>query len=61
MGMHASPTGEVFLQDCHVPSDRLLEGSGRSGGREVFLVKVLLEDGRVKVVRIEGAAGPDPR
>lgn len=24
MGMHSSPTGEVFLQDCFVPADRLL-------------------------------------
>ena len=24
MGMHDSPTGEIFLQDCRVPSDNLL-------------------------------------
>jgi acyl-CoA dehydrogenase len=48
MGMHSSPTGEVFLQDCYVPADRLLGGSdrtanqpaaattGRASGRDVF-------------------------
>ncbi len=41
MGMHASPTGEVFLQDCFVPEDRLLGGRektaiGRDSGRDVF-------------------------
>jgi hypothetical protein len=40
MGMHASPTGEIFLADCDIPSDRLLGGteraSGRAGGRDVF-------------------------
>ena len=41
MGMHASPTGEVFLADCFVPADRLLGGRekdavGRASGRDVF-------------------------
>jgi alkylation response protein AidB-like acyl-CoA dehydrogenase len=40
MGMHASPTGEVFLEDCFVPRDRLLGGDekagGRAGGKDVF-------------------------
>jgi alkylation response protein AidB-like acyl-CoA dehydrogenase len=41
MGMHSSPTGEIFLQDCHVPADRLLGGRekeliGRASGRDVF-------------------------
>ncbi len=41
MGMHSSPTGEVFLQDCFVPADRLLgmrekESLGRDSGRDVF-------------------------
>jgi len=40
MGMHSSPTGEVFLQDCFVPADRLLGGReeavGRASGRDVF-------------------------
>ncbi|MEO8700984.1 MAG: acyl-CoA dehydrogenase family protein [Kofleriaceae bacterium] len=46
MGMHSSPTGEVFLQDCYVPADRLLGGkpadqpatatTGRASGRDVF-------------------------
>lgn len=40
MGMHSSPTGEIFLEDCHVPADRLLgmaeRASGRAGGRDVF-------------------------
>ncbi|WP_428266090.1 acyl-CoA dehydrogenase family protein [Haliangium sp.] len=40
MGMHASPTGEIFLEDCRVPADRLLgmteRASGRAGGRDVF-------------------------
>jgi acyl-CoA dehydrogenase len=40
MGMHSSPTGEVFLQDCFVPADRLLGGReealGRASGKDVF-------------------------
>jgi hypothetical protein len=41
MGMHASPTGEIFLQDCALPADRLLGGReqeavGRDSGRDVF-------------------------
>jgi hypothetical protein len=40
MGMHSSPTGEVFLQDCFVPADRLLgareEAVGRASGKDVF-------------------------
>jgi alkylation response protein AidB-like acyl-CoA dehydrogenase len=41
MGMHSSPTGELFLADCFVPADRLLGGRerelvGRDSGRDVF-------------------------
>jgi acyl-CoA dehydrogenase len=45
MGMHSSPTGEVFLADCFVPADRLLGGAprvatdeaiGRASGKDVF-------------------------
>jgi len=41
MGMHSSPTGEVFLADCVVPADRLLglqekDVIGRASGRDVF-------------------------
>jgi acyl-CoA dehydrogenase len=39
MGMHCSPTGEVFLEDCHVPADRLLGGDkivGKESGKDVF-------------------------
>ena len=40
MGMHSSPTGEIFLADCQVPADRLLgmaeRASGRAAGRDVF-------------------------
>jgi acyl-CoA dehydrogenase len=40
MGMHSSPTGELFLEDVRVPADRLLgeseEGGGRSGAKETF-------------------------
>jgi len=40
MGMHSSPTGEVFLQDCFIPADRLLGGQeqavGRASGKDVF-------------------------
>ncbi len=35
MGMHDSPTGEIFLHDCRVPQESLLgglEGKGGSGG-----------------------------
>ena len=35
MGLHSSPTGELFLQDVKVGVDRLLGGSeNRAGGRE---------------------------
>jgi len=41
MGMHSSPTGEVFLADCFLPADRLLglhekDAVGRASGRDVF-------------------------
>ena len=41
MGMHSSPTGEIFLADCFLPADRLLGGRekeavGRDSGRDVF-------------------------
>lgn len=40
MGIHSSPTGELFLQDVVVGKERLLggteEGSGRSGAKDTF-------------------------
>jgi len=40
MGMHSSPTGEVFLADCFIPADRVLgmreAAVGRESGRDVF-------------------------
>lgn len=40
MGMWASPTGEVFLEDCFVPADQLLGEQetepSREGARDVF-------------------------
>lgn len=40
MGIHSSPTGELFLQDVVVGKDRLLggseEGAGRSGAKDTF-------------------------
>lgn len=40
MGMHSSPTGEVFLDGCFVSGDRLLGGHekavGRESGKDVF-------------------------
>jgi len=40
MGMWASPTGEVFLEDCFVPADQLLgekeKEASREGARDVF-------------------------
>lgn len=40
MGMHSSPTGEVFLEDVAIPRDRLLgmneKATGRQGGKDVF-------------------------
>lgn len=40
MGMHASPTGEIFLEDCKLPADRLLgmteKAVGRESGKDVF-------------------------
>ncbi len=32
MGMHDSPTGEIFLRDCRVPQENLLGGLEGSGG-----------------------------
>jgi len=41
MGMHSSPTGEIFLADCFVPADSLLglrekNSVGRASGKDVF-------------------------
>ncbi len=42
MGMHSSPTGELFLTDVRVGADRLIgetedpEGGGRSGAKSTF-------------------------
>jgi len=40
MGMHSSPTGELFLDDVRVGRDRLLgeteDGPGRSGAKDTF-------------------------
>ena len=40
MGMHAAPTGELFLEDCFVPAAQLLgekeKVTGREGGKDVF-------------------------
>lgn len=41
MGMHSSPTGEIFLEDCFVSADRLLGLKektviGRASGKDVF-------------------------
>jgi alkylation response protein AidB-like acyl-CoA dehydrogenase len=33
MGMHASPTGEIFLDDVFVPKDRLLGGNSQENAR----------------------------
>ena len=33
MGMHASPTGEIFLDDVFVPKDRLLGGNSAENAR----------------------------
>jgi len=44
MGMHSSPTGELFLQDVKVGRERLIgeteeQGSGRSGARQTFSIE----------------------
>jgi len=46
MGMHSSPTGELFVQDLRVGHDRLLAGgerrapmSGRDGARATFVAE----------------------
>jgi acyl-CoA dehydrogenase len=43
MGLHSSPTGELFLEDVRVPKDQLLgekEGSGsRSGAKDTFTIE----------------------
>ena len=43
MGLHSSPTGELFLEDVRVPRENLLgekEGSGsRSGAKDTFTIE----------------------
>jgi alkylation response protein AidB-like acyl-CoA dehydrogenase len=40
MGMHTSPTGEVFLEDCFLPADRMLGEDksivGKGSAKDVF-------------------------
>lgn len=40
MGMHSSPTGEVFLEDCFVPAERMLGEDksivGKGSAKDVF-------------------------
>jgi acyl-CoA dehydrogenase len=40
MGLHSSPTGELFLEDVRVPADRLMgeteDSGGRTGAKETF-------------------------
>lgn len=40
MGMHSSPTGELFLEDVKVPKERLIgeteDAGGRKGAKETF-------------------------
>ncbi|MGR8919732.1 MAG: hypothetical protein ACU85V_08935 [Gammaproteobacteria bacterium] len=56
----AADAGAAARQAADMTGGRVLDVQAElSEGREVYLVKVLLEDGRVKVVRIEGTAGPD--
>jgi len=43
MGMHSSPTGELFLEDVHVGTDRLIgeteDTPGRSGAKDTFSIE----------------------
>ncbi len=43
MGMHSSPTGELFVEDVRVGKDRLLggkeEGASRSGAKQTFSIE----------------------
>jgi acyl-CoA dehydrogenase len=43
MGMHSSPTGEIFLEDVHVGRDRLIgeteEAPARSGAKATFTME----------------------
>ena len=59
MGMHSSPTGELFLQDVRVGMDRLLGGEealtkGSGGGREG--AKSTFQTERSGVVGLPGAS-----
>ena len=51
MGMHASPTGEVFLDDVFVPADQLVGGdeteNARAGGEVVAQGRALRDDADV--------------
>ena len=59
----ASDSGSAARQAAAMTGGRVLDvQTGSDGSRTVYFVRVLLEDGRVKVVRIDGpAAGPGSR
>ena len=46
MGMHASPTGEIFLDDVFVPGDQLLGGDGPSDANARSAAKASLSNER---------------
>lgn len=55
----AGDAGAAAQQAAATTGGRVLDVQrGVTGGRVVYFVKVLLDDGRVKMVRIDGPSGP---
>ncbi|MEX2480025.1 MAG: hypothetical protein WD928_04095 [Gammaproteobacteria bacterium] len=53
----ASDAGSAARQAAQMTGGRVLDvQTGNAGERMIFLVRVLLPDGRVKIVRIDGPA-----
>jgi uncharacterized membrane protein YkoI len=56
---NAGDAGAAAQQAAAATGGRVLDvRRGVTGGRAVYFVKVLLDDGRVKMVRIDGPSGP---
>jgi uncharacterized membrane protein YkoI len=55
LAVAAADSGAAARQAAQMTGGRVLDvQTGNAGGRMVYFVRVLLADGRVKVVRIDG-------
>jgi len=55
LAVAAADSGAAARQAAQMTGGRVLDvQAGNAGGRMVYFVRVLLADGRVKVVRIDG-------